>query len=116
MTIFGPVGCSPKQGRVDGCQLRSGRGSRAYNSSEGRPKAEHWPSSSNDARKRVCVGGEAPYIATLKVGGGSGAAPPTTSDDAQPSVLTCCATPAGCRLCLIACNTRQPDEVGSLWG
>jgi hypothetical protein len=105
MTHYGPVECSPKQCRVDGCQLRSGRGSRANTSGKSRPKTEHWPSSLIISTTRAKRGGVARTIATLKVGGGSGAGPPSLSTAQHPPR----SGRAGCRQCLIACNMRQPD-------
>ena len=110
--FFGPAECSPNQGRVDGCQLRSGRGSMTYTSGKSRSRTERWPTSP----ERRCVWGEAPHIATLKVGGGLGAAPPCSGIVIGLSELTWLRTESDCRRCLIACNTRQFDEVASSWG
>jgi hypothetical protein len=73
MLCYGSAECSPKQVREDGCQLRSGRGGRAYTSSKSQPKADRRPSNFTHAESSW---GAAPTIATLKVGGGSGAEPP----------------------------------------
>jgi hypothetical protein len=78
----GPAECGLNQIRVDGFQLRSGRGSRTNNSTENRSKAGRWPSSSPQS-----MGAAGPQAATLKVGGGLGAEPPNGGLGAQPPAL-----------------------------
>ncbi len=68
----GSAECGPKQVRADGCQLGSGRGSRAYTSSERRPNTGRWPTSSSIESPTIHHPEAVGLPATLKVGGGSG--------------------------------------------
>ena len=72
----GPAERGLNQIREDGCQLRSGRGSRANTSSENRSNAGHWPTSSLSDARTPSLGAEGPKAATLKVGRGLGTESP----------------------------------------
>ncbi len=72
------------QDRVDGCQLRSGRGSRTHTSSENRSNAGRWPSNESTGISSQNPGAEGPHTATLKVGRGPGTESPSSNDAAKP--------------------------------
>jgi hypothetical protein len=96
------------QVRVDGCQLRSGCGSRAHTSSENRTNAGRWPASSYNELRLVLLslGAVGPRPAALKVGGGPGVAPPSSDDAAKPLPSL-----GGCRFSLITGNLRHSDAL-----
>src|SRR5581483_4024648 len=71
----GPAECGLNQNRVDGCQLRSGRGSRTHTSSENRSNAGRWPSNSEPSPSQT-IRAEVRDPATLKVGRGLGTESP----------------------------------------
>jgi hypothetical protein len=126
------------QGRADGCQLRSGRGSRTHTSSKNRSNAGRWPSNESGPISFQHLGTEGPHSATLKVGRGPGTESPASDDGTKAAVLWLRKLPQvaarsngtdktgvrrtsvgtssgiggiGCRLGLIACNLRLYDEL-----
>lgn len=83
--IYGPAECGSNQVRADGCQLRSGRGSRANNSSKNRSKAGRWSASSSILNTTKDFSAEGTQIATLKVGRGLGTESPDVRSKTERS-------------------------------